>query len=93
MTQPAPTPPPTETMVREYKGVKNFRDDAAKLSADGWIVANQSEFRPRRGCLRIIMLGFIFAFLFPPKPIIVVTYSRPVPVAEPPPPEPPAPTT
>lgn len=85
MTQPAPsTPPPAETMVREYKGVKAFQQDVARLAPEGWTVLQQNEFRPRQGCMRILLMGFIFAFLFPPKPLIVVTYSRPVPVAPPP---------
>ena len=60
---------PTETMVKEYKGPKAFQRDAPRQAEQGWRVIGQTEHRPRQGCLRIIMMGFIFAFIFPPKPL------------------------
>lgn len=64
-----------ETMVREYKSTKDFSKDAEKLARDGWYVSSQTERKPRAGCLRILTLG-LFALIFHPKPILVVTYQR-----------------
>ena len=76
MTQQVP--PPVETMVREYKNPRDFQDEAARLAAGGWQVIGQTEHRPRQGWIRVIMMGFILARIFPPKPRIVVTYERPL---------------
>lgn len=68
-----------ETIMRTYTSAKEFERDRAKLANDGWTVLSTTEHRPRQGCLRIILLAFIFAFMFPPKPQIVVTYQRSLP--------------
>jgi len=62
----------SSVQVKEYKGVEEFNKDATKMFKDGWEVQAQTERTQRSGCLRILMLGF----LFPPKPTIVVTYRR-----------------
>lgn len=67
-----------ETMVREYTNSDAFNDDARKLSKDGWGVQSSTELTRNTGCGRCCTLG-IFAFMFKPKPLIVVTYSRPKP--------------
>ena len=70
----------TETITRTYTSAKAFQQDSAKLAAEGWTVLTTTEHRPRQGCMRIILMAFIFAFMFPPKPQIVVTYQRPIPL-------------
>lgn len=64
-----------ETMVRVYKKPDEYQRDAQRLAAQGWIVANTMERRPRAGCARILTLG-LFTLVFPPKPELVITYSR-----------------
>jgi len=66
---------PKTTMVREYDDRKAFEKDANKLARDGWSVVTQSERTQRSGCARLLMLG-IFTPLFPPKPVLVVSYTR-----------------
>lgn len=65
-----------EVQIRTYRSTRQFNVDAQQMAAQGWIVANTMERRPRIGCLRIILTGFL-ALLFPPAPEIVVTYTRP----------------
>lgn len=68
----------TESMVRVYTKPSDYSKDAAKLASDGWIAGNVTERQPRRGCGRILLMGVVFAFIFPPKPELVVTYTRTV---------------
>lgn len=68
--------PTQETMVRSYPDAKAFDRHAAKLATQDWTVTNTTTRQPRAGCGRILTLGFI-TLLRPPKPEIVVTYSRP----------------
>jgi hypothetical protein len=68
----------TETMVREYKSIDDYRADAQKLARNGWNVKSVETIDPRSGCMRIILLGGIGALVFRPKPRIVVTYERPL---------------
>ena len=63
---------PIETKVKEYKDRAEFDKDAGKMSKDGWRVVSTTERTQRSGCVRILLLGF----LFPPKPHLVVTYQR-----------------
>lgn len=65
-----------ESMVRVYTKPEDYSRDAAKLAKDGWVAAQVTERQPRRGCGRILLMGVIFAFIFPPKPELVVTYTR-----------------
>ncbi len=64
-----------ETMVRTYKGTKDYEKDVKKLGKDGWAVVNTVERKPRAGIGRILTLG-IFTLFRPPKHELVVTYSR-----------------
>ncbi len=64
-----------ETMVRTYRGTDRFQKDAKRLAKDGWSVSNTVSQRPRAGCGRILSLG-LFTLIFPPKPELVVTYTR-----------------
>lgn len=68
--------PQQATLVRTYTKPNAFADDAASLAAQGWKVSQTLESHPRRGCLRILLLPFGVALLFPPKPRIIVTYVR-----------------
>lgn len=67
-----------ETVVRVYTSPKDFERDTPRFAAEGWIVASVTHRQPRRGCGRILLMGVIFAFIFPPKPELVVTYERTV---------------
>ncbi len=66
---------PTNTMVKEYEDTREFNRDAQKLSGQGWQVVSQTERTQRPGCLRILLTGGL-AVVRPPKPHIVVTYTR-----------------
>jgi hypothetical protein len=60
-------------MVRRYKSVGAYQSDVKNWTARGWEVSSTMEERPRSGCGRVLLLG-IFAAVFPPKPVTVVTY-------------------
>jgi len=67
-----------ETMVREYTGKRardRFTDDFKRLAQEGWRVTSQNTVRPRIGCMRWLMLGFL-ALIFRPHEVLVVTYER-----------------
>ena len=65
-------PTPVQTKVKEYKNTADFNKDAAKMAKDGWRVASSAERTQRTGCIRFLLLGF----LFPPHPHVVVSYER-----------------
>lgn len=62
-------------LVKEYRTQAEYQRDATVLHADGWRVTSAMNQQPRAGCLRILTLG-IFALVFHPKAVIVVTYQR-----------------
>lgn len=64
-----------QTMVRTYKGESAYQKEAAKLAAQGWRVISVTPQPRRSGCARILLIG-IFAAIFKPKPILIVTYQR-----------------
>lgn len=64
-----------ESMVRVYKNPKAYQKDASKLAKDQWQSDSVTERKPRAGIGRILSLGF-FTLLFPPKPELVVTYTK-----------------
>lgn len=68
-----------ETIIRIYRKPDEYQRDAQRLSRDGWSVSNVTERRPRSGCLRVFLLLGFLALVFPPKPELVVTYTRMVP--------------
>jgi len=61
-------------IVKRYKSQKAYQADALRMKARGYEVASITSEQPRAGCLRIITLG-IFTLLFPPKPVLIVTYK------------------
>ncbi|HEU0164617.1 MAG TPA: hypothetical protein VFQ54_06185 [Thermomicrobiales bacterium] len=65
-----------ETMVRTYTATKDYSKDAKQLAKEGWRVAEVTRHERRRGCMRILMMGVIFAWIYPPKPEIIVRYER-----------------
>ena len=69
------SPETFEQIQREYRSHKAHMRDAARLAADGWEIASFVEVPQRVGCLRILCLG-VFAWLFKPKPVLLVTYVR-----------------
>lgn len=78
-----------ETLIRTYqgKGLKKatlaFQADVALLSAAGWHPTQQTWEGGRSGCLRTILLGFVFAWAFPPAGTLTVTYQRNTPANPP----------
>jgi len=65
-----------QTMVRQYRSHEEFQREANRVAPYGWSVAAMTEQAPRSGCLRIILLGPLWAIAFRPKPVLVVTYHR-----------------
>ena len=61
--------------VKRYKSSKEFQKDAKKMGRKGWSVVAQTQEERRPGCGRWLSIG-IFAAVFPPKPILVVTYQK-----------------
>lgn len=61
--------------VVEYKSLKAFQKDAKKLGRKGWRVVAQAQEKRRAGCGRWLAIG-LFAAVFPPKPVWVVTYEK-----------------
>lgn len=64
-----------ETKVKRYKGEKAYQRDANRMAAKGWQVINMTSQNPRSGCGRILAIG-IFAAIWKPKPVLIVTYQR-----------------
>ena len=61
-------------IVKRYKSQAAYQRDAGRLAKQGYTVTDVTSEQPRAGCLRILTLG-IFAWLFKPKPVLVVTYK------------------
>lgn len=68
----------TETTTRTYKGAKDMERGVNQMVAHGWTVASSVSIPQRQGCVRIVLMGFVFAFMFPPKAKIVVSFARPL---------------
>lgn len=64
-----------EVKVKSYENSKEFDKDAKRMARDGWTVSQVTSQQPRPGIGRIVLLG-IFAGVFKPKPILVVTYQK-----------------
>lgn len=60
-------------VVKRYKSQAAYQRDARCMLARGYTVLNVTSEQPRAGCLRLITLG-IFTLLWPPKPVLVVSY-------------------
>ena len=67
--------PKQETNVKVYKDTDDYQKDAPKMMKNGWQIASSVERRPRAGIGRIATLG-LFTLVRPPKPELVVTYTR-----------------
>lgn len=61
-------------IVKRYANERAFSKDANRMAKRGYVVASTTSEQPRAGCARILTLG-IFTLLFPPTPVIVVTYK------------------
>jgi hypothetical protein len=61
-------------VVKRYTNEREFSRDANRMAKQGYIVASTTSEKPRAGCARILTLG-IFTLLFPPKQMLVVTYT------------------
>ena len=65
-----------ETAVRVYQHARQLVEDQAAMAGYGYEVLAVTMWRPRSGYWRLILLGFIFAYTFPPRPELIVTYGR-----------------
>lgn len=61
--------------VIRYRNQKSYQRDANKRAKKGWAVVSVTSEQPRSGCGRVFALG-LFAIIFKPKPVLVVTYQR-----------------
>jgi len=61
--------------VKVYKNNKRYERDAKKLGKKGWKVISVVQEKRSAGLGRWALIG-IFAPLFPPKPVLVVTYEK-----------------
>ena len=66
--------PKSPIVVKRYKSEKEYQRDAVKMQRQGYEVEHVVSEQPRSGCLRILSLG-LFAAIFKPKPVLVVTYK------------------
>ncbi len=65
-----------EVKIKEYKTPGEYEGDAKRMTSQGWRVTDTSQREQRRGCLTMLLFGWNIGLLFPPKPHIVVTYTR-----------------
>lgn len=63
----------SELIVKRYKNEKEFQKDARHMLSKGYSVQSVTSEQPRSGCGRILLIG-IFAGIFKPKPVLIVTY-------------------
>mgnify|MGYP000942770177 CR=1 FL=1 len=64
---------PSQIVVKRYKSDKEYQIDAKKMVSRGYEVQSVTSEQPRSGCGRILLIG-IFAAIFKPKPVLIVTY-------------------
>lgn len=65
-----------EIKIKEYNTPAQYQGDARNLAGQGWMVKDTSEREQRRGCISMLLFGWNLGLFFPPKPHIVVTYTR-----------------
>ena len=63
-----------QIVVRQYRDNRQYQSDARRMMKRGYRVISAVSEAPRAGCLRILTLG-IFAMVFRPAPVWVVTYQ------------------
>lgn len=66
----------SEIKVKEYKNTSEYQGDAKHMASQGWRVTDTSERIQRRSCISMLLFGWNIGLFFPPKPHIVVTYTR-----------------
>ncbi len=64
-----------DVIVRRYKSQEHYQRDAVAMARAGYEVVSVTSEQPSTGCLRGCLLG-LFALIFKPKPVLVVTYRR-----------------
>jgi hypothetical protein len=67
-----------ETFVRTYKAKHQstaIKQALAEAQAENLTIVNQSWQEGRSGCLRLILMGFIFALIIKPKGELTVTFK------------------
>jgi len=60
-------------VIKRYRSQKAYQADAVKMLKAGYEVVTVTSEQPRSGCGRILLIG-LFAAVFKPKPVLVVTY-------------------
>lgn len=63
----------SQIVIKRYKSDREYQNDAKKMVLGGYEVQSVVSEQPRSGCGRILLIG-IFAAIFKPKPVLVVTY-------------------
>jgi hypothetical protein len=63
----------SQIVVKRYKSDREYQADAKRMISKGYEVQTVTSEQPRSGCGRIFLIG-IFAAIFKPKPVLVVTY-------------------
>lgn len=62
-------------MVKVYKSHDEYIKDAKRMASKGFKVVSVVQEKRKPGCGRIGCMG-LFAFLFPPRDMFVVTYEK-----------------
>lgn len=63
----------SQIVIKRYKSDREYQNDAKRMVLGGYEVQSVVSEQPRSGCGRILLIG-IFAAIFKPKPVLVVTY-------------------
>ena len=71
--EPLPDPSEALTQVITYQSPDDMARGINQMVADGWHIAGQSSYTPRKGVGRTILGGLLF---FNRKPVTVVTFTR-----------------
>lgn len=65
---------PKAIVVKRYPNEREYQRDAQRMARKKYKVISVASEQPRSGCMRILAIG-LFAMIFKPKPVLVVTYS------------------
>ena len=64
---------PSRIVVKRYESDREYQIDANRMLSKGYEVQSVTSEQPRSGGGRILLIG-IFAGIFKPKPVLIVTY-------------------
>jgi hypothetical protein len=63
----------SEIIVQRYENEREYQKDAKRMLSKGYEIQSVISEQPRPGVGRILLIG-VFAGVFKPKPVLVVTY-------------------